>query len=141
MERLDRLGSAKELAQHAAVIGRLFPLELLRVISNRGEQSLEQDLARLVQSGLIYARGVTGSRYEFKHALVRDAAYQSLLKRERQRCHQSIATALLQGADDSPQFELLAHHFAEGGHADKAAQYWRQAGERALGRFARKVNR
>ena len=136
MERLDRLGSAKELAQHAAVIGRLFPLDLLRVISNRGEQSLEQDLARLVQSGLIYARGVTGSRYEFKHALVRDAAYQSLLKRERQRCHQSIATALLQGADDSPPFELLAHHFAEGGHADKAAQYWRQAGERALGSFA-----
>ena len=136
MERLDRLGSAKEVAQHAAVIGRLFSLDLLRVVSNKTEQALEQDLARLVQSGLIYGRGGVESRYEFKHALVCDAAYQSLLKRERQRCHQSIATALLQAAHDIPPLELLAHHFAEGGHPDKAAQYWRQAGERALGRFA-----
>lgn len=136
MERLDRLGSAKEFAQLAAVIGRSFTFELMRAISGQDQHTLEQSLMRLIESGLVYGRGGAGSTYEFKHALVRDAAYQSLLKRERQRCHQRIAAALLQVADDNPPLELLAHHFSEGGHFDKAAQYWRQAGERALGRFA-----
>jgi class 3 adenylate cyclase/tetratricopeptide (TPR) repeat protein len=136
MERLDRLGSAKEFAQLAAVIGRSFTFDLMKAVSSQDEQGLAQSLTRLVQSGLIYGRGGAGSTYEFKHALVRDAAYQSLLKRERQRCHQRIAAALLQSADDNLPLELLAHHFAEGGHFDEAARYWRQAGERALGRFA-----
>lgn len=136
MERLDRLGSAKECAQIAVVIGRSFTLDLMKAVSSQDEPVLEQSLERLVQSGLVYGRGGAGSSYEFKHALVRDTAYQSLLRRERQRCHQRIATALLQAARDNPPLELLAHHFFEGGHFDKAAQYWRQAGERALGRFA-----
>jgi len=136
MERLDRLGAAKEVAQLAAVIGRSFSFDLLCAVSSHNEQVLEQNLSRLVQSGLIYGRRGVGSNYDFKHALVRDAAYQSLLKRERQACHQRIATALLQAAADNPHLELLAHHFGEGGHFDKAAYYWRQAGERALGRFA-----
>jgi len=136
MERLDRLGPAKEVAQHAAVIGRSFTFDLLTEVSNKNEQALEQDLALLVQSGLIYGRRGVESNYDFKHALVRDAAYQSLLKRDRQGCHHRVATALMQAADDNPPLELLAHHFEEGGYPDKAAQYWRQAGERALGRFA-----
>jgi predicted ATPase len=135
MERLDRLGPAKEVAQYAAVIGRSFTFDLLTEVSDKNEQDLEQDLALLVQSGLIYGRRGVESNYDFKHALVRDAAYQSLLRRDRQGCHQRIATALM-AAGDNPPLEVIAHHFEEGGHPDKAAQYWRQAGERALGRFA-----
>jgi len=136
MERLDRLGSAKEVAQLAAVIGRSFGFELLRAISDRNEQSLERDLARLVESGLVYGRTGTESNYDFKHALVRDVAYQTLLKRERQKCHLRVATALVEVADANPPLELLAHHFEEGGRPDQAARYWREAGERALARFA-----
>lgn len=136
MERLDRLGRAKEVAQLAAVIGRSFNVDLLKAVSSQNELALEQELARLVQSGLIYARMGVESYYEFKHALVRDAAYESLLRRDRQKFHRRIATALMEDADDNPPLELLARHFEEGGQSDKAAQYWRQAGERALGRFA-----
>ena len=136
MERLDRLGAAKEVAQHAAVIGRSFTFDLIRAVSNKSAQVLEQDLARLVDSGLIYGRRGVESNYDFKHALVRDAAYQSLLRRDRKGCHQRIATALMQAAGDNPPLELIAHHCEEGGNTDKAARYWRKAGERALGRFA-----
>jgi len=136
MERLDRMGSAKEVAQLGAVIGRSFGFDILMAVSNRDEQALERDLSRLVESGLIYGRRGTKSNYDFKHALVRDVAYQSLLKRNRQQCHHRIATALVEASDDNPPLELFAHHFEEGGHPDKAAQYWRQAGERALASFA-----
>jgi class 3 adenylate cyclase/tetratricopeptide (TPR) repeat protein len=136
MERLDRLGSAKEVAQRAAVIGRSFEVDLLGAASGMDRQVLEPELARLVDSGLIFGRMGAESSYEFKHALVRDTAYQSLLKSDRQRCHQRIAAALEQAAGDNPPLELLAHHFEEGGHPDKAAHNWRLAGERALGRFA-----
>lgn len=136
MERLDRLGRAKEVAQLAAVIGRSFTFDLLRAVSSQDDQTLEENLARLVESGLIYGPRGAQSNYDFKHTLVRDAAYQSLLRRERQGCHQRIAAALMQTAGDHPPLELLAHHFEEGGQPDKAARYWRQAGEHALARFA-----
>lgn len=135
-ERLDRLGPAKEIAQHAAVIGRSFTFELLRAISSRDEQALEQELSSLVQSGLIYGRKGVESDYDFKHALLRDVAYESLLKRERQSCHQRIATELLAKTDENPPLELIAHHLEEANRLDEAAQYWRRAAERALGRFA-----
>lgn len=136
MERLDRLGPAKEVAQLASVIGRSFDLDLLGGASDMDEQVLERELGRLVDSGLIYGRIGFESNYEFKHALVRDAAYQSLLKSDRQRCHHRIATSLERAAGDNPPLELLAHHFEEGGQPDMAAHNWRQAGARALGRFA-----
>lgn len=136
MERLDRLASSKETAQLGAVIGRSFSFDLLRAVCNQNEKSLEQNLTCLLQSGLIYERGGAARSYEFKHALVRDAAYQSLLNRERKSCHERIARALLHAHRDNPPLELLGYHFYEGGHPGEAAQYWRQAGERALGRFA-----
>ncbi len=136
MERLDRLGAVKEVAQLGAVIGRSFGFDLLSSISGQDDGALQQKLAVLVQAGLIYGSGGRHSRYEFKHALVRDAAYQSLLKRERQRCHLRIASSLVQAVNDNPPLELVAHHFEEAGKQDEAARYWRRAGEHALGRFA-----
>ena len=136
MERLDRMGPAKELAQHAAVIGRSFTLDLLEAVSGTDARALDRDLEELVHAGLVYRRGGATSSYEFKHALVRDAAYQSLLRRERQACHHRVATALTQAAEDNPPLELMAHHFEEGGDLDRAARLWREAGGRALGRFA-----
>jgi len=136
MERLDRLAHVKETAQLAAVIGRSFSLELLKAVSAQDAETLEQALMRLVESGLVYGRRGVESTYDFKHALVRDAAYQSLLKRDRQACHRRIAAAMSAAALENPPLELIAHHFEEGGVADEAAQRWRKAGERALGQFA-----
>jgi len=136
MERLDRLGPAKEVAQLAAVIGRSFTFDLLQSVRNGDEQQLQQHLDRLAGSGLIHGRRDFASSYDFKHALVRDIAYQSLLRKDRQAFHQRIAMTLVEAADDSPPLELIAHHFEGGGRFREAAQYWRHAGERALERFA-----
>jgi len=136
MGRLDRMGPAKEVAQLAAVIGRSFSLELLKEVSDCSVNDLEKSLSRLIESGLIYSCRGVGSTFEFKHALVCDAAYQSLLKRKRQNSHQRIATILLRESRENLPLELLAHHFEEGGQLDESARYWRQAGEKALGRFA-----
>jgi class 3 adenylate cyclase/predicted ATPase len=136
MERLDRMGPAKEVAQLAAVIGRSFSLELLKEVVVCSVNELEKSLSLLIESGLIYGGRGAGATFEFKHALVRDAAYQSLLKRERQISHRRIATILLGESRQNTPPELLAHHFEEGGQLDESARYWRQAGERALGRFA-----
>lgn len=136
MERLDRLAHAKETAQLAAVIGRSFDFELLQAVSTQDTEYLKQALARLVESGLVYGPRGVESTYDFKHALVRDAAYQSLLKRDRQACHQRIAAAMTAASVENHPLELIAHHYEEAGVADEAARYWRMAGERALGRFA-----
>jgi len=136
MERLDRMGPAKEVAQLAAVIGRSFSLELLTEVLDRAEGVLEDSLSRLIESGLVYGGRGAGSILEFKHALIRDTAYQSLLKRERQTAHQRIATILLREARENPPLELLAYHYEEGGRLDEASDYWRKAGEKALGRYA-----
>ncbi len=137
--RLDRLGSAREIAQLAATIGRDFSYELLRAISPADASVLQTALATLVEVEVLYRRGVTPqARYFFKHALIRDAAYESLLKSKRQQVHSRIASVLEERFPDSAstQPELVAHHYTESGLSAQAIPYWRKAGEQALQRSA-----
>src|SRR5262249_24165220 len=95
MARLDRLVTAKAVAQYAAVIGRQFPYELLQAVSQLDESTLQRELGRLVEAEVVYQRGLLPqAAYTFKHALIQDAAYQSLLKSTRQHYHQRIAQIL-----------------------------------------------
>ncbi len=139
MARLDRLAPVKEVAQLAATLGRTFSHELLAAVSPLSEQELEDALTQLVQAELIYRRGLPPDlTYEFKHALVQDAAYQSLLKGTRQQYHRRIAQTLEeqfpQTGETGP--ELLAHHYTKAGFAEQAIPYWQRAGERASERSA-----
>lgn len=137
--RLDRLGDAKGVAQVASVIGRSFSLELLTAVSSLDETALQRELRRLVQAELVFRRGF-GSRtsYLFKHALIRDAAYDSLLTRERQQLHLRVAQALeTPGTDREPaRPEILAYHYTEGSLPEKAVAHWLEAARQALGRSA-----
>ncbi len=139
MARLDRLGPAKEIAQLGATIGREFSHDLLHAISPVDEEVLHTSLSQLVNAELIYQRGVPPHRqYIFKHALIQDTAYQSLLKSRRQQLHQQIATVLADRFPDitETQPELLAHHYTEAGLIEQAIPYWQQAGQRAVERSA-----
>jgi class 3 adenylate cyclase/predicted ATPase len=134
MARLDRLVSAKGIAQLGAVIGRQFSYALLQAVSQLDDATLHRELARLVQAELVYQRGLPPQgTYLFKHALVRDVAYASLLKSTRQQYHQRIAQVLAARFPEiaETQPELLAHHYTESDCHQKAAMYWRRAGERA----------
>jgi len=137
--RLDRLGDARAVAQAAAVIGRNFSYALLsRVVDDVGPK-LDDALRRLVSAELVFERGTPPeATYTFKHALVQDAAYESLLRRTRQKYHERIARVLEHGLPDTAEGrpELLAHHFWHAGHANEAAVYWQQAAERAIARSA-----
>jgi predicted ATPase len=118
MARLDRLVTAKAVAQYAAVIGRQFPYDLLQAVSQLDEVTLRRELGRLVEAEIVYQRGVPPqATYTFKHALIQDTAYQSLLRRTRQRYHQRIAQVLEARfpALGETQPELLAHHYTEAG--------------------------
>jgi class 3 adenylate cyclase/predicted ATPase len=139
MARLDRLAPVKEVAQLAASLGRNFSHELLVAVSPLKEADLEGAILKLVEAELIYRRGVPpDATYEFKHALVQDAAYQSLLKSTRQQYHRRIARVLTEQfgdiADGAP--ELVAHHFTQAGLAEQAAEYWQLAGQSAIERSA-----
>jgi predicted ATPase len=139
MARLDRLGPVKEIAQLGATIGREFRYELLQAVSPLDETNLQQALARLVDAELLYQRGLLPqATYLFKHALIQDAAYQSLLRRTRQQYHQQIAQVLEGRFPETveTQPELLAHHYAEAGLIAQAIPYWQQAGQRASKRSA-----
>lgn len=139
MARLDRLGSARELAQVAATLGREFSYELIRAVAPADERALDQALARLVEADLILRRGGTrDARYIFKHALIRDVAYQSQLKSRRVFFHERIARVMDERFPElrQTQPELLAHHFGEAGLADQAADCWQRAAERAIERSA-----
>jgi class 3 adenylate cyclase/predicted ATPase len=139
MARLDRLGTAKEVAQLGATLGREFSHELLRAISPLDEEALQRGLSQLVDAELIYQRGVPPHRqYIFKHALIQDAAYQSLLKSRRQQLHQQIAHVLEEQFAEIKEIqpELLAHHYTEAGLVEQAIPYWQQAGQRAIERSA-----
>jgi predicted ATPase len=139
MARLDRLVTAKAVAQYAAVIGRQFSYELLHAVSDVDGASLQRELGRLVEAELVYQRGVVpGATYLFKHALVQDIAYQSLLRSTRQHYHQRIANVLeAQFADIvQTQPELLAHHYTAAGCSEQAVTYWQRSGERAVARSA-----
>jgi hypothetical protein len=134
MARLDRLGTAKEIAQIGATIGREFNYELLTAVSPLTEDSLQQGLKHLVESELVYQSGVPPrARYLFKHALVQDTAYQSLLKRRRQQLHQTIGKVLEEQFPQTveTQLELVAHHYTEAGLIEQAIPYWQRAGEHA----------
>ena len=137
--RLDRLGPAKEIAHIGAVIGREFSYPLLTAAAPASANSLQASLAQLVASGVIFVGGeAPDATYTFKHALVRDAAYATLSRGKRQRLHKRIADALENGfaLTVETQPELLAHHLAEAGFAERAIDYLRRAGQRSIERSA-----
>jgi len=139
MARLDRLAPVKEVAQIGAVIGREFSHELLAAVAPMSANQLSDALEQLVHSELVFRRGAPPeATYSFKHALVQETAYQSLLKSKRQELHARIAQALEARLTDAGETgpEVLAQHLTEAGLAARAIPYWRRAGELAAGRSA-----
>jgi predicted ATPase len=139
MARLDRLGPAKEVAQIGAAIGREFSHALLSAVVRKPEAELGSALDRLVSAGLLFRQGVPPhATYLFKHALVQDAAYSTLLREPRRALHARIAETLeIQFAEIAEnQPELLARHCTEAGLIEKAAGLWGKAGQRSLERSA-----
>ncbi len=139
MARLDRLVTAKAVAQYAAVIGRHFAYDLLSMVSQLDDTTLQRELGRLVEAEIVYQRGMPPqSTYVFKHALIQDTAYESLLKSTRQQYHQRIAHVLEAQfpaiVDQQP--ELLAYHCTEAGLIEQAVGYWQKAGHIAVQRSA-----
>jgi predicted ATPase len=139
MARLDHLMMSKGIAQLASVIGRQFAYDLLSTVSQLDAVTLQRELGRLVEAEIVYQRGAPPqSSYVFKHALMQDAAYQSLLKSTRQHYHQRLSQVLesqfLQIVATQP--ELLAHHYTEAGLAARAVHYWYHAGQSAVQRSA-----
>ena len=135
MARLDRLATVREVAQLGATIGREFTYELLAAVSPLGEESLQQGLRQLVDTELVYQHGLPPqATYLFKHALIQDTAYQSLLKSRRQQLHQQVAQALESqfAATVETQPELVAHHYTQAGLSEQAVPYWQKAGQRAV---------
>jgi class 3 adenylate cyclase/tetratricopeptide (TPR) repeat protein len=134
MARLDRLGTAKGVAQLASMIGREFSYALLQALAPGDESALQRDLRRLVEAELLYQRGLPPrATYVFKHALIRDAAYESLLKRTRQHYHQQIAGTLEEGFPETAaaQPELLAYHFTLSEAWERAFVYLMRSGDKA----------
>ena len=137
MARLDRLGAAKEIAQVAAVIGKEFSLSLLEAVVPASAGDLATGIAKLVDAGLVFPHSKTSELgYSFKHALVRDVAYDNLLRGRRQQIHERVARAL---AADFPatvegEPELLAYHFGRAHLAELSCAYWERAGDRAAAR-------
>ena len=139
MARLDRLGAVKEVAQIASVIGREFSHTLLSQVSSLSMQELDRSIAELLHAGIIHRRGTPPDvTYSFKHALVRDSAYESLLKSTRQELHLKVAEILEaefhQVVESEPEF--AAYHFMQSGKAERACDYLLLAGQRAVQRSA-----
>jgi predicted ATPase len=139
MARLDRLATVKGLAQLGATLGREFSYELLRAVSPWDGATVQQGLHQLVEAEFLYQQGLPPqATYVFKHALIQEAAYQSLLKSTRQQYHQRIAQVLEAQFPETveTQPELLAQHYTEAGLSAPAVVHWQRAGERALQRSA-----
>ncbi|MFZ3307860.1 MAG: adenylate/guanylate cyclase domain-containing protein, partial [Xanthobacteraceae bacterium] len=139
MARLDRLGEAREVAQIAAVVGRQFPFAILAAVMARGDAPLEAALAKLVAAGILLPEGRGAERgFHFKHALVRDTAYESLLLARRREWHERAARTVELRFPDlaANEPEVLAYHFGEAGLADPACDYRMRAGDRAVSRSA-----
>ena len=139
MARLDRLATVKEVAQVGAALGRMFHYELLRAIASIDDGTLQRALARLGESDLLHQRGVPpDATYIFKHALIQETAYQSMLRSRRQHLHKRIAETLVERFPETSgtQPEVVAHHYTEAGLADQAIDYWQRAGRRAVERSA-----
>ncbi len=139
MARLDRLGPAKEIAQIAAVLGQQFSRPLLEMVAVESAADVAPGIARLVEAGMVVdkSRG-NDSGYSFSHALMRDIAYENLLRGRRRQIHERAGRALIEHfpavAENEP--ELVAHHFAHAGIPDLASTYHERAGDRAASRFA-----
>jgi TOMM system kinase/cyclase fusion protein len=145
MARLDRLGAAKEIAQLGSTLGREFPYEWLQAVSPLEEAALQNELKRLVEAELLFRRGpkpLSGvppqATYIFKHALIQEAAYESLLKSTRLQYHQQIAQTLAERFPETAETkpELLAHHYTAAGRLDQAIPLWQKAGQQAAQRSA-----
>lgn len=138
MARLDRMASNTDVVQMAATLGREFQHDLLSAVCEMDGESLDAEVAKLVEAELLFRRGRPPKcRYIFKHALIQDAAYGSLVTARRQHFHNRIADVLetqFSIAETSP--EQLAHHFTEAGQTEHAVKYWLQAGQRAQSQFA-----
>jgi class 3 adenylate cyclase len=141
MARLDRLGAARDLVQRAALLGREFAYAVLRAVAPQDEAAVQQGLAQLVEAEVLYQRGLPPrASYVFKHALIQEAASQSLLRlrRTRQHYHLQIAQVLETQCPETTetQPEFLARHYTEASLNEQALAYWQRAGDRALGRSA-----
>jgi predicted ATPase len=139
LARLDRLQPAKAVAQLGATIGRTFAYDVLQAIAPLDEASVQHGLRQLVEAELVYQQGVLPqATYTFKHALIQDAAYQSLLRNTRQQAHQRIAQVLAERFEGiaATQPELVAYHYTEAGLPDQAIPYWQRAGQHASDRSA-----
>jgi class 3 adenylate cyclase/tetratricopeptide (TPR) repeat protein len=139
MARLDRFAPVKEIAQIGAAIGREFSYELIAAVAPHSKTELDNTLNQLTEAGLAFRRGnPPEAHYTFKHALVQDAAYDSLLKSRRQVLHAKIARVLEEHfpATKDTEPELLAHHLTAAGESEAAIGYWQKAGQLALKRLA-----
>jgi predicted ATPase len=139
MARLDRLATVKGLAQLGATLGREFSYDLLRAVSPWDEDTLHRGLQQLVTAEFLYQQGLPPqATYRFKHALIQEAAYQSLLKSTRQQYHQRIAQVVEARfpALVETQPELVAQHYTAAGCTEQAIQYWQRAGQHASERSA-----
>src|SRR4029077_18583805 len=139
MARLDRLRAAKEIAQVAAAIGLQFSQPLLELVAVECGTDIASGIARLIDAGLVLSQGrATESGYRFRHALMRDVAYENLLRGRRRQIHERVGRALVERfpavAETEP--EVVAHHFANAGIPDLACTYHERAGDRAAARFA-----
>lgn len=135
MARLDRLPKVREVAQLGAVLGREFDYDMLQALTEMDEPTLQAGLSQLVSHELFYQRGrLPRAKFIFRHVLIRDAAYESLLRRTRQQVHAQVSHLLEERFPDivETQPELVAHHCAEADRVEAAIDYWRQAGQRAL---------
>jgi predicted ATPase len=139
MARLDRLGPAKEVIQVGAVLGSEFSYELLHAVHPIPDEDLQDAIHSATDAELVYVRGIPpDATYQFKHALIRDAAYEALLRSRRKELHSQIAEVLRvqfsERITSAP--ELLAHHYTEAGLIDQAIPCWQRAGQRAIERSA-----
>jgi len=137
--RLDRLGDAGKVAQMAATIGKSFPYRVIQAVSGLDKIELDRSLAAMTAAGLLFQSGTSQeATYTFKHALIQDAAYETLLRRTRQQYHERVAEVLLQDFADqaTTEPELIAQHLSLAGLPEKAAKHWLLAGQRAGERSA-----
>ena len=139
MARLDRLGTAREVAQIGSVIGRDFSFGLVRAVAGMEDVVLKQALERLAEADILLVQGLPPeSDYRFKHSLILDAAYENLLKSRRQVLHRRIAEILRDqfASRATTEPELLAHHFTRAGMTEAAIEWWGKAGQQSLARSA-----
>jgi len=139
LARLDRLAAVKDVAQTASAIGREFSYSLIAAVAGLQEQELRAALAQLIAAELIFQRGLPPeAKYLFKHALVQDAVYASLVRSRRQQIHAQIARALEEQFPDvvASEPEMLAHHFTAAGLTERGVLYWNKAGQHASDRSA-----